>query len=128
MIRRPPRSTLFPYTTLFRSIEPQFYPTGVADRIGVMIAYQCVDPVCGLSAMRIPMAQVTGRFLCRRVRKAFRDRKSTRLNSSHLVISYAVFCLKKKTTDTLVIGEDMTRNYSRKSPCRLIIYRPWNPR
>src|SRR5256885_16880215 len=71
MIRRPPRSTLFPYTTLFRSIEPQFYPTGVADRIGVMIAYQCVDPVCGLSAMRIPMAQVTGRFLCRRVRKAF---------------------------------------------------------
>src|SRR5438034_7816455 len=68
MIRRPPRSTLFPYTTLFRS--------------GVVI---------GL------WAWVTGRFAGFRVeRSEWRDRKSTRLNSSHTVISYAVFCLKKK--------------------------------
>src|SRR5882672_296916 len=66
MIRRPPRSTLFPYTTLFRS-------RGVA---------------CALGAAR--------RGGLRRLRLAAQDRKSTRLNSSHTVISYAVFCLKKK--------------------------------
>src|SRR5256885_9595897 len=66
MIRRPPRSTLFPYTTLFRSIDP-----GRVRRPGQRPA--------------------AGRLLGRGT-----DRKSTRLNSSHLVISYAVFCLKKK--------------------------------
>src|SRR5256885_10983572 len=67
MIRRPPRSTLFPYTTLFRSV----IPVGVESRV-----------------------RLEGRRVY--VDLAFPDRKSTRLNSSHLVISYAVFCLKKK--------------------------------
>src|SRR2546429_2708061 len=76
MIRRPPRSTLFPYTTLFRS-----------ERTGA------VDPVEGCDLRlrrRSPRAE---RLLLERSR---RDRKSTRLNSSHGYISYAVFCLKKK--------------------------------
>src|SRR5438034_6778877 len=71
MIRRPPRSTLFPYTTLFRS--------------NVMNAL-CDNALC--------LWQLSGRTL--RVTPLPRDRKSTRLNSSHTVISYAVFCLKKK--------------------------------
>src|SRR2546426_5542402 len=70
MIRRPPRSTLFPYTTLFRSVTGH------------------VPPVQGLQRGR--------RSGCDRVEDPQQDRKSTRLNSSHLVISYAVFCLKKK--------------------------------
>src|SRR5256885_10796069 len=71
MIRRPPRSTLFPYTTLFRS------------------GSDCYRAICGEEMIQGPkMARVTE--CCKR------DRKSTRLNSSHLVISYAVFCLKKK--------------------------------
>src|SRR2546426_5902991 len=67
MIRRPPRSTLFPYTTLFRSPPPSRRPDS--------------------STATSPSGTVR-----------WRDRKSTRLNSSHLVISYAVFCLKKKKT------------------------------
>src|SRR5258708_16384729 len=66
MIRRPPRSTLFPYTTLFRSH----------------------NPFGGLRISRPDRRQIVRRF--------GRDRKSTRLNSSHQIISYAVFCLKKK--------------------------------
>src|SRR5688572_32552118 len=72
MIRRPPRSTLFPYTTLFRSVR-----SGVRSSAAVR---------CDRSPHRL---------LCRR-RGGKRDRKSTRLNSSHSQISYAVFCLKKK--------------------------------
>src|SRR5256885_8300869 len=73
MIRRPPRSTLFPYTTLFRSTERSARrPAG--------------PKVPGPWARPDPRSE----------RAAVRDRKSTRLNSSHLVISYAVFCLKKK--------------------------------
>src|SRR5437588_8013081 len=81
MIRRPPRSTLFPYTTLFRSrvfrVEPE-------DRGADGVLAPEVQPRL---PERIP---VDGR------RSGSRDRKSTRLNSSHTVISYAVFCLKKK--------------------------------
>src|SRR5256885_6981801 len=83
MIRRPPRSTLFPYTTLFRS---------------------------DLASVYVPVPEREGRGACRDTQAGHRvqcrdelfrhavaeDRKSTRLNSSHLVISYAVFCLKKK--------------------------------
>src|SRR5690242_21627554 len=72
MIRRPPRSTLFPYTTLFRSVLP-----GDGDRV-----LDVYDPASG---------QVT----------LLEDRKSTRLNSSHMSISYAVFCLKKKKKTTI---------------------------
>src|SRR5258708_10775819 len=70
MIRRPPRSTLFPYTTLFRS-PPLFIPESTE---------------LNMSSRRSALS----------IDKADRDRKSTRLNSSHQIISYAVFCLKKK--------------------------------
>src|SRR2546429_1746510 len=72
MIRRPPRSTLFPYTTLFRSFERR-------------------NPLDGSVATRAPAATPEDA-----VRAVEADRKSTRLNSSHGYISYAVFCLKKK--------------------------------
>src|SRR5258708_30799912 len=97
MIRRPPRSTLFPYTTLFRSslaeirasteeilafaelgrfanTKLQHYSSGMASRLAYAVAF-------------------------RAVREILVDRKSTRLNSSHQIISYAVFCLKKKKTE-----------------------------
>src|SRR5260221_6689457 len=77
MIRRPPRSTLFPYTTLFRSIEG-----ALRAALSRAIALSFVD------AFRLAMVIGAGLALA--------DRKSTRLNSSHTVISYAVFCLKKK--------------------------------
>src|SRR5258708_11238199 len=73
MIRRPPRSTLFPYTTLFRSMHG-----------GAQMFRRC--------------GNVGGHF---KAQQGFADRKSTRLNSSHQIISYAVFCLKKKITLTL---------------------------
>src|SRR2546426_2101100 len=79
MIRRPPRSTLFPYTTLFRSASDRSEPFRHR-----------------LTTRRPPAPRPRGRTRCGRGARAARDRKSTRLNSSHLVISYAVFCLKKK--------------------------------
>src|SRR5258708_26593010 len=79
MIRRPPRSTLFPYTTLFRSF-----------RYGEI--------------WRPRMRRATGVSL-----QSGRDRKSTRLNSSHQIISYAVFCLKKKKIKISTIGRDKQR-------------------
>src|SRR5256885_3176447 len=79
MIRRPPRSTLFPYTTLFRSLDLTAYFQQLPD--GATGAYIYFPRVRGLDL---------------RMWGLIRDRKSTRLNSSHLVISYAVFCLKKK--------------------------------
>src|SRR2546427_7344095 len=83
MIRRPPRSTLFPYTTLFRSSA-----TG-ANAIAGIAAFAS-GSVHGVAAVAlIPITASSGR-----VRRE--DRKSTRLNSSHSQISYAVFCLKKK--------------------------------
>src|SRR5256885_10047427 len=83
MIRRPPRSTLFPYTTLFRSrvsSDPDHSRHHVHDAVPIDRCKRAFDDGVGpLAHLRLP-----------------RDRKSTRLNSSHLVISYAVFCLKKK--------------------------------
>src|SRR5256885_7709345 len=85
MIRRPPRSTLFPYTTLFRSPRSAEWLDGRTARGPYLV------PCPGRgSRQRFP----SGRG--RRGTDRYRDRKSTRLNSSHLVISYAVFCLKKK--------------------------------
>src|SRR2546426_8479939 len=96
MIRRPPRSTLFPYTTLFRSWAGT--PDAVARIIGG-VGDICPGR-CGGGALQIrnPQSARKSRDEKRSVRIAdFElDRKSTRLNSSHLVISYAVFCLKKK--------------------------------
>src|SRR2546429_7317601 len=91
MIRRPPRSTLFPYTTLFRSKDPttsQNDPTFYVDN--------------GVPAPALTPPYISGSFdnghtnILYRPLDANRDRKSTRLNSSHGYISYAVFCLKKK--------------------------------
>src|SRR5436189_4827310 len=94
MIRPPPRSTLFPYTTLFRSViveppnlGPEFMDVPLAER---------VEADLGLPAYLDRDTQIAalaeGAF-------GAADRKSTRLNSSHRCISYAVFCLKKKTQD-----------------------------
>src|SRR3712207_6863243 len=96
MIRRPPRSTLFPYTTLFRSPEPEVsvagaevddrsQPRGVAD--AGPVAVQRVHRETELRVLVEPDVLGT---------EPHGDRKSTRLNSSHANISYAVFCLKKK--------------------------------
>src|SRR2546426_1900146 len=82
MIRRPPRSTLFPYTTLFRS-HPQL--TVGSARRHIMKGKGWDARLLGVVALEPCVPSL-----------AFQDRKSTRLNSSHLVISYAVFCLKKK--------------------------------
>src|SRR5437588_1603530 len=97
MIRPPPRSTLFPYTTLFRS-SLRIHSISLPHRLIVNGRRRCTDP----SNMRSNMqGAVVGREdgLVHRLR----DRKSTRLNSSHTVISYAVFCLKKKTTHRLSV-------------------------
>src|SRR5256885_6241101 len=93
MIRRPPRSTLFPYTTLFRSLlggGEVGFQTRIVDA-GVQVAEVPADP--GGGRRRDIICHAYGLQ-----RRAGGDRKSTRLNSSHLVISYAVFCLKKKRT------------------------------
>src|SRR5256885_10530967 len=81
MIRRPPRSTLFPYTTLFRSVD---YGNDVCARLALNVQNDG-----GILVGPGSLLDVLGAV-------NHRDRKSTRLNSSHLVISYAVFCLKKK--------------------------------
>src|SRR2546426_5386720 len=87
MIRRPPRSTLFPYTTLFRS-ETQFDE--------VTVAYPTIGDNIKRSEKTVDRAMDKMRGLRLAFTMPRLDRKSTRLNSSHLVISYAVFCLKKK--------------------------------
>src|SRR3712207_8967159 len=97
MIRRPPRSTLFPYTTLFRSafIPPRSAinvllgrETPVSDLVGIFprrVPDRVTEPAIALDEFRRELGE-----------QAEQDRKSTRLNSSHANISYAVFCLKKK--------------------------------
>src|SRR3712207_7263075 len=90
MIRRPPRSTLFPYTTLFRS----------AAGTTVASASTLDKELRGKTAATREGAAEVGKIIAERAKQAgvSRDRKSTRLNSSHANISYAVFCLKKKKT------------------------------
>src|SRR3989442_11662616 len=95
MIRRPPRSTLFPYTTLFRSRGGEVHKRGRAQ--AAADAPQGVGESSGLQRVdRRPDQCDSGAERARRVRAYPEDRKSTRLNSSHVRISYAVFCLKKK--------------------------------
>src|SRR5256885_6122943 len=91
MIRRPPRSTLFPYTTLFRSL------LAATLKFRGTLTFQ----LQGNGAVGLLVAQCAHDFRLRAVAR-YEDRKSTRLNSSHLVISYAVFCLKKKKQTTTV--------------------------
>src|SRR3712207_7771692 len=96
MIRRPPRSTLFPYTTLFRSPAPRppLVALGTRKRPGLDWAVAVFDPSCSAPIARPRATVVVAQGLL--VGVVFEDRKSTRLNSSHANISYAVFCLKKK--------------------------------
>src|SRR5690349_24031403 len=87
MIRRPPRSTLFPYTTLFRSTRGLCL-VSVGEWTGAEVEFR--------SALQLAQEANDERY----VRLITQDRKSTRLNSSHVEISYAVFCLKKKKKKT----------------------------
>src|SRR5256885_12371953 len=87
MIRRPPRSTLFPYTTLFRSLDSIVGFEVQNDFPRAVLRNACAEGLVHLVHLGFPG---------RRGEWRLQDRKSTRLNSSHLVISYAVFCLKKK--------------------------------
>src|SRR5206468_12737346 len=102
LLRRPPRSTLFPYTTLFRS-EDDVEPGVAGDRRLVLAVAGAADLVAGrLEDLDDPLVQVPlggqGQADRRGGGRGRGDRKSTRLNSSHDQISYAVFCLKKKKT------------------------------
>src|SRR2546426_7372410 len=101
MIRRPPRSTLFPYTTLFRSVIVRELTARTTDYLvarGERLSARLFAAALGEA----------GPGAVQFVDAHNRDRKSTRLNSSHLVISYAVFCLekKKKDTDTRTPAQD----------------------
>src|SRR2546421_1387012 len=89
MIRRPPRSTLFPYTTLFRSSALTVGRAGSFGAVGMMMRPVSTAPTDGASSAAADEAPSVGAG-------DTGDRKSTRLNSSHDQISYAVFCLKKK--------------------------------
>src|SRR5258705_2580886 len=95
MIRRPPRSTLFPYTTLFRSLWP----------------WVCRIPITRNLRLTTRFAATAFWPCC----EPCRDRKSTRLNSSHLGISYAVFCLKKKNHREIAGSDSSSKN--RTSQC-----------
>src|SRR5258708_18555569 len=98
MIRRPPRSTLFPYTTLFRSVATattQFTRT-MGGSVGVAVMGSILNAQMALRFIPV-FARYPG-VVARLPRVT--DRKSTRLNSSHQIISYAVFCLKKKKKST----------------------------
>src|SRR2546430_3004045 len=94
MIRRPPRSTLFPYTTLFRSEDERASATAP-------------DPATRSPANEVPSLSAS-----------LQDRKSTRLNSSHSQISYAVFCLKKKKTQHTIIADVMRPAQTMNDQCR----------
>src|SRR3712207_8279720 len=101
MIRRPPRSTLFPYTTLFRSLE-------ILDQVALGTGLDRLEEV-GVVLGDGKDDNLDLREFC--ADESCRDRKSTRLNSSHANISYAVFCLKKKNSE-------YARSYSAMSPSR----------
>src|SRR2546422_4134260 len=94
MIRRPPRSTLFPYTTLFRSVKQAIAKHFPGERL------------LTIGRAAVLTTKHRGRLACHYCGAADRDRKSTRLNSSHGYISYAVFCLKKKKKQKRVLIVD----------------------
>src|SRR5260221_5499941 len=101
MIRRPPRSTLFPYTTLFRS------------------AQWSVDRESACHCANHPGCQFRGGLPSPFKETDHGDRKSTRLNSSHTVISYAVFCLKKKKRYCLQIRETLNLQNRHEAACNV---------
>src|SRR5258708_24720985 len=90
MIRRPPRSTLFPYTTLFRSYH------GISHERGKINHYHPNSPPIN------GKLQEHSHDIEKKLKELGEDRKSTRLNSSHQIISYAVFCLKKKNSHVII--------------------------
>src|SRR3712207_8342221 len=97
MIRRPPRSTLFPYTTLFRSKGPE--PLAIGDSVMLLAVHGLARAGFNVNAQGCRQWRQGHAILARKKRQRRLprlDRKSTRLNSSHANISYAVFCLKKK--------------------------------
>src|SRR5690349_22579966 len=96
MIRRPPRSTLFPYTTLFRSPRAS---RGTAAPCPALVDIGADERVTALECDPPDTSFASG------------DRKSTRLNSSHVEISYAVFCLKKKKKKNRHVYQILTKNY-----------------
>src|SRR5947209_16026023 len=102
MIRLPPRSTLFPYTTLFRSIIAELEPTARGPYCG-SVGWVGFD---GAMDTNILIRTFTAG-------RGWLDRKSTRLNSSHANISYAVFCLKKKNTNITQISRPVTQIHPR---------------
>src|SRR2546430_6131785 len=96
MIRRPPRSTLFPYTTLFRSAQGVDNPRKRRNRLGAVAASVVQQDDIAVASLPQNAVDYLFRWDGLAVAQAPVDRKSTRLNSSHSQISYAVFCLKKK--------------------------------
>src|SRR3712207_7627135 len=90
MIRRPPRSTLFPYTTLFRSVGEHHYAAAAVDLA------DCAHDLGPTGLDVVIRTDAHGAHALLRAHDVLQDRKSTRLNSSHANISYAAFCLKKK--------------------------------
>src|SRR3712207_7943518 len=94
MIRRPPRSTLFPYTTLFRSVTDKTKLTSNGLEGNMVYDYLAVPQNQG--KYTIPGVELVYYDTSANTYRTIKDRKSTRLNSSHANISYAVFCLKKK--------------------------------
>src|SRR2546430_5297791 len=102
MIRRPPRSTLFPYTTLFRSKKGEISPEPVRTPFGFHAVKVLDVRAGGKKPLKDVAAPIRDKLQAEAAEKAMTtDRKSTRLNSSHSQISYAVFCLKKKNKHTL---------------------------
>src|SRR3712207_7766492 len=101
MIRRPPRSTLFPYTTLFRS----FHDAGIEVILDVVYNHTAEGGPDG-PAYSFRGLDDLGFY------KRAQDRKSTRLNSSHANISYAVFCLKKKNIEVSIVKEELNNKRS----------------
>src|SRR5688572_32717762 len=102
MIRRPPRSTLFPYTTLFRSKLIDREPRRVRARRELIFAF-----------LPLRKVQSTGETGAVASQNAPRDRKSTRLNSSHSQVSYAVFCLRKKKKYKKISDSKNTKQQSK---------------
>src|SRR3712207_8382420 len=98
MIRRPPRSTLFPYTTLFRSRRKSMSRSDV-----LVDADWLQEHLDDTDLAIVEVDEDTSAYDKNHIKNAIRDRKSTRLNSSHANISYAVFCLKKKKIITYLI-------------------------
>src|SRR5256885_6059688 len=123
MIRRPPRSTLFPYTTLFRSWSHSMHLNELkALHVSEVLKQAEALEIENVGRMR--KQELMFAIIKKRAKAGEQDRKSTRLNSSHLVISYAVFCLKKKNHPTTTYNPTSNRQKTRLR--HLLSTRPTN--